>query len=60
MLGELRVGRCKVFHLGWISNEVLLDTTENSIQSLGIDQDGREYEKKNVYIHVWLVPYHRN
>ena len=37
MNGEFGVGRCKV----WISNEVLLYSTGNYIQSLGIDSDGR-------------------
>ena len=31
----------KLFHLEWISNEVLLYSTGNFIQSLGIDNDGR-------------------
>ena len=35
------VGRCKLFHLEWISNEVLLYSTGNYIQSLGIEYDGR-------------------
>ena len=34
------VGRGKLFHFGWISNEVLLYSTGNSIRSLGIDHDG--------------------
>ena len=37
-------------HLEWKSNEVLLHSTGNYIQSLGIDHDGRLYEKKNVHI----------
>ena len=41
MDSEFRVGRCKLFHLEWISNEVLLYSTGNYIQSLGIDHDGR-------------------
>ena len=32
---------CKLFHLEWISCKVLLYSTGNSIQSLGIDLDGR-------------------
>ena len=36
--------------LEWLSNEVLLLNTGNCIQSLGIDHDGRSYEKKNVDI----------
>ena len=38
---EFEVGRCKLLHLEWISNEVLLYSTENYIQSLGIENDGR-------------------
>ena len=47
---EFEVSRCKLFHLEWISNEVLLDSTGNSIQSLETDHDGRSYEKKNVCV----------
>ena len=38
---EFGVGRCKLLHLEWISNEILLYNTGNYIQSLGIDHDGR-------------------
>ena len=31
--------RCKPLHLEWISNKVLLFSTGNYIQSLGIDND---------------------
>jgi len=31
------VSRCKLFHLEWISNEVLLYSTGNYIQSPGIE-----------------------
>ena len=53
---EFGVGRCKLLHLEWICNEVLLYSTGNCIQSLGTEHDGREYEKKNVCVHacVWL------
>ena len=44
------VGRCKLLHLKWISNEVILWHME-LYQSLGIDHDGRLYEKKNVCIY---------
>ena len=33
-------------HLEGTRNEVLLYSTGNSIQSLGIEYDGREYEKR--------------
>ena len=49
---ELRVSGCKLLHLEWISNEVLLYSTGNYIQSLGIDHDGRQFEKKKVYVCV--------
>ena len=39
---EFGVGRCKLLlHLEWISNEVLLYSTGNYVQSLGLDHDGR-------------------
>ena len=39
------VNRCKPLPLELISSEVLLYSTRNSIQSLGIDHDGKEYKK---------------
>ena len=39
--GEFGVSRCELLHLGRISNEVLLYSAENYIQSLGIEHDGR-------------------
>ena len=42
MDGEFGVSRCKLSHLEWISNEVLLYNTGNYIQSLGIDCDGKK------------------
>ena len=38
---EFEENGCKLLHLEWISDEVLLYSTGNSIQSLGIDPDGR-------------------
>ena len=38
---EFGVSRCKLLHLEWISDEVLLCSTGKFIQSLGIDHDGR-------------------
>ena len=43
---EFGVGRGKLFHLEWISNDVLLYSTGNDIQSLGINHDRKDYEKK--------------
>ena len=50
MDGDLGVGRCKLLHVEWISNEVLLHSTGNYIQPLEIDCNGRQHEKKNVHI----------
>ena len=52
MHGEFGVGRCKLFHLEWISHEVLLYSTGNSIQPLGIDHDGRQNIRKRIYMYV--------
>ena len=38
---EFAVSRCKLFHLEWISNEVLLYSPGNHVQFLGIEHDGR-------------------
>ena len=40
MDGEFGVSRCKLLHLEWISHEVLMYSTGNSIQSLVIAHDG--------------------
>ena len=45
---EFGISRCKLSHLEWISNEVLLYRTGNHIQSPGINHNGKEYFKKNV------------
>ena len=46
---EFGVSRCKLLYLEWISHEVLLYSTGNYIQSLGLDHDGKECNKTNVY-----------
>ena len=37
---EVGVSRCKLLHLEWISNEILLYSTGNYIQSLMIEDNG--------------------
>ena len=37
---EFGVNRCKLLPLGWISNEILLDSPGNYIQSLMMEHDG--------------------
>ena len=38
--GEFGVDKYNLLHLEWISSEVLLHSTGNTIQSLGIEHDG--------------------
>ena len=52
--GEFGVSRCKLFHLEEINSEVLLYSIGNSLQSLVIESDGRSYEKKNIYIYMYI------
>ena len=47
---EFGVSRCKPLHLEWRSNEVQLSSTGKNIQSLVMERDGRQCEKKNVYL----------
>ena len=47
---ECQVTRCLLLHLEWISNEVLLHSPGNYIQSPGTDHDGRQCAKQNVYM----------
>ena len=47
---ELGVNRCKLLLLEWISNEILLCSTENYVQSLMMEPDN--VGKKNVYMYV--------
>ena len=50
MEAESGGGRCKLFHLEWISKEVLPHSAGNSVQPLGTDHEGRSYKKGNAYI----------
>ena len=43
---ECGVGRCKLLRLEWINNKVLLYSTGNYIQSLGINHNGKEFLKR--------------
>ena len=46
---EFGVSRCKLLHIKWINNKVLLYSTGNYIQYPEINHNEKEY-KKNVYI----------
>ena len=37
--------RCKLVHIGWINNKVLLCSTRNYTQYPAINHNGKEYEK---------------
>ena len=38
---EFGVSRCKLLHLEWVKNKILMYSTGNYIQSLGIDLNGK-------------------
>ena len=44
-----RHSRCKLLHIGWISNMVLLYSTGNYTQYPVINHNGKEYEKECTY-----------
>ena len=46
---------CKLFHMEWISNEVLLHSTGNYIQSPGINHNMERNIKKNLHMGVPVV-----
>ena len=48
---EFRVSRCKVLHIEWINNKVLLYSTGNYIQYPGINHNGKEYKKECIYMY---------
>ena len=55
---EAGVSRCKLLHLEWINNKILLYDTRNYIQSPGIDCDEKNIKKECVCVCVcvWLLP----
>ena len=46
--------RCKPLHLEWMSNEVLLYSTGNYIQSPVTEHDGKECVYKRIYMYVYV------
>ena len=42
---EFGVSRCKLLHLEWINNKVLIYSTGNYIQSPGRNHNGKQYKK---------------
>ena len=47
---EFGVGRCKLLHLEWIINEILLYSIGNCIQSAVMEHDGGYCKKNYVYV----------
>ena len=47
---EFGVSKCKLLHIEWIKNKVLLYSTGNYIQYPGINHNGKEY-KECVYVY---------
>ena len=46
------VGRCKLLHLEWINNKVLMYTTGNYIEYPVINHNGKEYLRKvGIYVY---------
>ena len=51
---NLGLGRCKLLHLEQISNGVLLYSTGNCVQSLGLEHDGRQFGKKKERVYICI------
>ena len=49
---EFGVGRCKLLHLEWIYNKVLMYSTGNYTQYPVINHNAKEHKKKNVYMYI--------
>ena len=47
---EFAISRCKLLHLEWINNKVLLYSSGNYIQYPATNHSRKEYEKECVYI----------
>ena len=49
---ELGVNACKLLLLEWISNEILLCSTENYVSSLSTEHDNGIFEKECMHVCV--------
>ena len=49
---EFGISRCKLLHIDWINNKVLLYSSGNCIQYPEIKHNGKEYEKEYIYAHI--------
>ena len=58
---EFRVSRCKLLHIGWINNKVLLYRTGKYIQYPVINHNRKEWKSMYIYMYNWItVLYNRN
>ena len=51
---EFGVSRCKLLHIEWMDNKVLLYSTGNYVQCPEINHNGKEYKKEYICIIVSL------
>ena len=51
---EFGLSRCKLFHLEWTNNKVLMYNTGNYSQYPVIHHKGKESEKEYIYIYVYI------
>ena len=51
MEGEFGISRCKLLHIEWINNKVLLYSTGNYIQYPVINRNGKEYKKEYICVY---------
>ena len=47
---EFGISRCKLLHIEWINNKVLLYSTGDDTQYSVINHNGKEYEKEYIYV----------
>ena len=51
---EFGISRCKLLHIEWVSNKVLLYSKRNYIQYPVINHNGKEYEKESMCIYIYV------
>ena len=52
---EFGISRCRLLHVGWINNKVLLYSTGNYIQQPVITHNGKECDNVYIYIQQKLI-----
>ena len=48
---EFGLSRCKLLHIEWINDNVLLYSTGNYTQYPGINHNGKQYKKECIYVY---------